>query len=228
MTKANLQVGMMVVTENGVARLVMPTKNDGLVLVSADNKMLKVDKMNDDLTRNRYKVGNDVVKVYDIMDDANGELFTTVGRDLLFDRYGNGVDVDSDVSDGCSHCDCNGTCCGCNCDDDDYDDDDYDADDTAGADVDAGFTKNSITPGMLAVTRDGQNRLAIPTSDKGLVLATPDSKFICVDKLNDDLTIAGYRDANKNVDKVYGVASGVTTNFYSTDNRSLLFDRDNQ
>ena len=40
MTKANLQVGMMVVTENGVARLVMPTKNDGLVLVSADNKMV--------------------------------------------------------------------------------------------------------------------------------------------------------------------------------------------
>lgn len=210
MTKANLQVGMMVVTENGVARLVMPTKNDGLVLVSADNKMLKVDKMNDDLTRNRYKAGNDVVKVYDIIDDANGELFSDTGRDLLFDRAA-GVDVDY-VDDY-----------------DDYDDDEY-YDDEECCDCEdctcGDFTKADIAPGMLAVTRDGKNRLAIPTSDKGLVLATPDSKFICVDKLNDDLTITGYTNAGKNVDKVYGVASGVTTDFYSTDNRSLLFDRD--
>lgn len=225
MTKANLVAGMMVVTENGVARLVMPTKNDGLILVSQDNKALKVSKLNDDLTRNRYKAGNDVVKVYDIMDGVNSELFTTVGRDLLFDRYGNGADVDSDVSDGCSNCDCNGTCCGCNCDDD-YDDDDYDADDTAGADVDAGFTKNSITPGMLAVTRDGKNRLAIPTGDMGMVLAAQDSKHIRLDKMNDDLTIAGYRNPGKNVDEVYGLASGVTTDFYSKDNRPLLFKRD--
>ena len=99
MTKANLQVGMMVVTENGKARLVMPTKNDGLVLVSADNKMLKVDKLNDNLTRNRYKAGNDVVKVYDIMDGANGELFSEVGRDLLFDRVTGEDNVSNDVAD---------------------------------------------------------------------------------------------------------------------------------
>lgn len=212
MTKANLQVGMMVVTENGKARLVMPTKNDGLVLVSADNKMLKVDKMNDDLTRNRYKVGNDVVKVYDIMDDANGELFSSTGRDLLFDRVTGEDNVTEDSVDY----------------EDDYEDDEEYYDDCCDCeDCTCGeFTKANIAPGMLAVTRDGQNRLAIPTSDKGLVLAAADSKFICVDKLNDDLTIKDYRNANKNVDKVYGVASGVTTDFYSKANRPLLFDRD--
>jgi len=214
MTKANLKVGMMVVTENGKARLVMPTKNDGLVLVSADNKMLKVDKMNDDLTRNRYKAGNDVVKVYDIMDDADSKLFSDTGRDLLFDRatgfddFATTSEVVDDYEDDeeCYDCECGVSCEGCTC-------------------TDTGFTKANVTPGMLAVTRDGQNRLAIPTADMGLVLATEDSKFVRLDKLNDDLTIAGYRDANKNVDKVYGVASGVTTNFYSTDNRSLLFER---
>ena len=214
MTKANLKVGMMVVTENGKVRLVLPTKNDGLVLVSADNKMLKVDKMNDDLTRNRYKAGNDVVKVYDIMDDANGKLFSKTGRDLLFDRATGEDNVADDNADDFV--------------DDDYEDDEEyydeccDCEDCTCSD----FTKANITPGMLAVTRDGQNRLAIPTSDKGLVLATSDSKFICVDKLNDDLTITGYRSDGKNVDKVYGIASGVTTDFYSTDNRALLFDRD--
>lgn len=208
MTKANLQVGMMVVTENGVARLVMPTKNDGLVLVSADNKMLKVDKMNDDLTRNRYKQGNDVVKVYDIMDNANGELFTETGRTLLFDRAASVADYEDDYDEEEYYDDC------CDCED--------------CGDCNGTFTKANVAPGMLAVTRDGKNRLAIPTSDRGLVLATSDSKFICVDKLNDDLTIAGYTNAGKNVDKVYGFAAGVTTDFYSTDNRSLLFDRNNQ
>lgn len=220
MTKSNLQVGMMVVTANGVARLVMQTKNDGLILVSQDNKSLKVDKLNDDLTRGRYKAGNDVVKVYDIMDNTDAELFSEIGRTLLFDRA-NGVD--------CANCSCEGTCCGCSCDEeDDYDE--YDDDDDAEAETPAAatgeFTKASVTPGMLAVTRDGQNRLAVPTADMGLVLATPDSKFIRVDKLNDDLTIADYRKEGKNVDKVYGLASGVTTDFYSTNNRELLFDRD--
>lgn len=214
MTKRNLQVGMMVVTENGVARLVIPTKNDGLVLVSADNKMLKVDKMNDDLTRNRYKAGNDVVKVYDIMDDANGELFSDTGRDLLFDRVTGEDNVADDVADDFVDEDYE--------DDEEYYDECCDCEDCTCGD----FTKANITPGMLAVTRDGQNRLAIPTADMGLVLATPDSKFVRLDKLNDDMTIRDYRNANKNVDKVYGIASGVTTDFYSTDNRSLLFDRD--
>lgn len=214
MKKSDLVVGMMVVTENGKARLVLPTKNDGLVLVSADNKALKVDKMNDDLTRNRYKAGNDVVKVYDIMDDANGELFSDTGRDLLFDRA-SGLDnvaddnaddfVDEDYEDDEEYYD---ECCGCE-------------DCTCGE-----FTKANITPGMLAVTRDGQNRLAIPTADMGLVLATPDSKFVRLDKLNDDLTIRDYRNVNKNVDKVYGLANGVTTDFYSKEDRPLLFDRD--
>jgi len=218
MTKRDLAVGMMVVTENGVARLVMPTKNDGLILVSQDNKALKVSKLNDDLTRNRYKAGNDVVKVYDIMDDADAELFSEVGRDLLFDRTG---DVDADTEDDdCSNCDCSGTCYGCNCDDEEECDDDAD-------DVAETFTKADVTPGMLAVTRDGQNRLAIPTADMGLVLAAPDSKFVRLDKLNDDLTIADYRKDGKNVDKVYGLADGITTDFYSTDNRALLFDRGN-
>lgn len=207
MTKANLVAGMMVVTENGVARIVMPTKTQGLILVSQDNKALRVDKLNDDLTRNRYKAGNDVIKVYDIMDDVNGELFSETGRQLLFDRASDSCD--------CDDCDC---------------EEEYDEDETetpAETDTTA-FTKADVTPGMLAVTRDGQNRLAIPTTDMGLVLATPDSKFIRMDKLNDDLTIADYRKDGKNVDKVYGVASGVTTDFYSTNNRALLFDRDAQ
>lgn len=221
MTKRDLAVGMLVVTENGVARIVMPSKRDGLILVSQDNNDLKVDKLNDDLTRNRYKAGNDVIKVYDIMDDADAELFSEVGRDLLFDRTG---DADTDTEDDdCSNCDCSGTCCGCNCDDEEECDAD-DADDVAET---TGFTKADVTPGMLAVTRDGQNRLAIPTADMGLVLAAPDSKFVRLDKLNDDLTIADYRKDGKNVDKVYGLADGVTTDFYSTDNRALLFDRGN-
>jgi len=201
MRKSDLVAGMMVVTENGVARLVMPTKNDGLVLVSADNKMLKVSKMNDDLTRNRYRAGNDVVKVYDIMDNADSELFTEEGRDLLFDRAA-GVDnvVVNDNYEDVDCCDCED--CGC-----------------------ATFTKTDVIPGMLAVTRDGQNRLAIPTADMGLVLATEDSKFVRLDKLNDDLTIKDYTSDGKNVDKVYGLAAGVTTDFYSTDNRNLLFER---
>lgn len=220
MTKRELAVGMLVVTENGVARIVMPSKRDGLILVSQDNNDLKVDKLNDDLTRNRYKAGNDVVKVYDIMDDVNGELFSEVGRDLLFDKTG---DVDANTEDDdCVHCDCD-SCRGCNC----ADEEECDADDADDVAETTGFTKADVTPGMLAVTRDGQNRLAIPTADMGLVLATPDSKFIRMDKLNDDLTIADYRKDGKNVDKVYGLADGVTTDFYSTDNRALLFDRGN-
>lgn len=227
MTKRDLAVGMLVVTENGVARIVMPTKANGLVLVSQDNNDLKVDKLNDDLTRNRYKAGNDVVKVYDIMDDVNGELFSETGRTLLFDRTGN---ADTNTGDDeCVHCECDGTCYGCVCDvyDDRDDEEECDADDADDVAETTGFTKANVTPGMLAVTRDGQNRLAIPTADMGLVLAAPDSKFVRLDKLNNDLTIADYRKDGKNVDKVYGLADGVTTDFYSTDNRALLFDRGN-
>ena len=217
MTKANLAVGMMVVTENGVARIVMPTKNDGLVLVSQDNKALRVDKMNEDLTRGRYKAGNDVVMVYDIMDDVNGELFSETGRDLLFDR---GIDTDDDAFVDDDNDDKDDDDCDCGCEEEEEECE-------APVETDASeFTKADVTSGMLAVTRDGQNRLAIPTADMGLVLAAPDSKFVRLDKLNDDLTIADYRKAGKNVDKVYGLASGVTTDFYSTDNRELLFDRD--
>ena len=211
MTKGNLVAGMLVITADGKARVVLPTKADGLVLMSADNKALKVSKLADDLTNGSYRADKAIVQVYDVMNDVNGHVFDTSHRDLLFDRT-TGVDTDYYADD---------------CDDDYEDDEEYYDECCNCEDCTCGeFTKANIVPGMLAVTRDGQNRLAIPTSDKGLVLATSDSKFICVDKLNDDLTIAGYRNGAKNVDKVYGVASGVTTNFYSTDNRNLLFDRD--
>ena len=211
MTKGNLVAGMLVVTADGKVRVVLPTKADGLVLMSADNKALKVSNIADDLSNGSYRTDKAIVQVYDVMNDVNGHVFDITNRDLLFDKA-TGVDTDYYADD---------------CDDDYEDDEEYYDECCDCEDCTCGeFTKADIAPGMLAVTRDGQNRLAIPTSDKGLVLATSDSKFICVDKLNDDLTIAGYRNANKNVDKVYGVASGVTTNFYSTDNRSLLFDRD--
>ena len=220
MTKANLVVGMMVVTENGKARLVMPTKNDGLVLVSEDSKFLKVDKLNDDLTRGRYKAGNDVVAVYDIMDDVNSSLFTVDGRDLVFDRNQNFDTSDMDDND----CDCD-DCEDCYEDEEDWDED-WDEDVTTTSTTE--FSKADVTPGMLAVTRDGQNRLAVPTADMGLVLAARDSKFIRMDKLNDDLTIRDYNKDGKNVDKVYSLANGVTTDFYSTEGRQLLFDRDGE
>lgn len=221
MTKSNLTTGMMVVTANGVARIVMPTKTSGLILVSQDNKALRVDKMNEDLTRGRYKVGNDVVKVYDIMDDVNGELFSEVGRTLLFDR----------AAGDCDECDCGGVCCGCSCDDDDEEEILAETAAPANADVATTFGKDDITAGMLAVTRDGKNRLAIPVAGETgqrMVLADKDSKFVYVDKLGDDLSINGgaYRKDGKTVEEVYDVAAGVTTDFYSTDNRKLLFKRD--
>ena len=239
MTKRNLKVGMLVVTANGKNCLVLPTIEDGLVLVSEDNKMLKVDKMGDDLTRNRYREGNDVVRIYDIMSDVDGEVFTAVGRDLLYDKE---TGVDNFTCNGdcvaCDETDCIGDDrddCDCDCDFD-YDDDedcDGDCEVATGGTITTGtistdnvsFSKTNVQPGMLAVTRDGKNRLAIPTSDMGLVLADEDSKFVRLDKLNNDLTIRDYRNPNKNVDKVYGAASGVTTDFFSTDNRPVLFER---
>ena len=221
MTKRDLRVGMLAITENGKARLVLLTKNDGLILVSEDNKCLKVDKMNDDLTGGRYGANRDVVKVYDIMEDTDSELFGTDGRDLLFDRDNGEVDIfaddddffedeeEEDYDNDCGNRNCCGEC------------EDCDANTT-------NFTKADVKPGMLAVTRDGQNRLAIPTDDMGLVLATADSKFVRMDKLNDDLTIADYRRDGKNVDKVYGLAKGLTTDFYSTEGREVVFDRDAQ
>ena len=49
MTKTNLVAGMLVVTADGKARLVMPTKGDGLVLMADDNKALKLSKFSEDL-----------------------------------------------------------------------------------------------------------------------------------------------------------------------------------
>lgn len=216
MTKTNLKAGMMVVTADGKARVVLPTKADGLVLMAEDNKALKVSKLADDLTNGSYRADKTVMQVYDVMENVNGHIFDDSNRFLLFDRE-SGVDKDTDY-----YAD--------DCDDDNDDDENWDNDDDECCDCEdctcGEFTKANVTPGMLAVTRDGQNRLAIPTADMGLVLATPDSKFVRLDKLNDDLTIRDYRNANKNVDKVYGVASGVTTDFYSEANRPLLFDRD--
>ena len=211
MTKANLKPGMLVVTADGKARLVMPTKNDGLILMAEDNKALKLSRFSEDLSCSDYRHDKDIVAIYDIMDDINGHLFEEGNRSILFD-----------ADDECDDCECDGDCDNCgDCEDyDEYFDKAYESPDTS-----AGFTKADVTPGMLAVTRDGKNRLAIPTADMGLVLATEDSKFVRMDKLNDDLTIADYRKESKNVDKVYGLAAGVTTDFYSEDNRPLLFER---
>lgn len=214
MTKTNLKPGMLVITADGKARLVMPTKNDGLLLMAEDNKALKLSKFSEDLQSSSYRHDKDIMAIYDIMDNVNGHVFDTTNRELLFDAEG-GVDTDYDD-------DCNDEC------DDDYGYDEEDSEDCACSETRSEFTKADVTAGMLAVTHDGKNRLAVPTADMGLVLAASDSKFIRMDKLNDDLTIADYRKEGKNVDKVYGLASGVTTDFYSTANRELLFDRDNQ
>lgn len=227
MTKANLKVGMLVVTADGKARLVMPTKVDGLVLMAEDNKALKLSKYAEDLKSSNYRHDKDIIQVFDIMDDINGHLFDEQNRDVLFDAED---DYDGfDDEDECDDCDCDcDDCDDCDCDKDceeclsDAPTETLTSTDSTEA---KGFTKSDVTPGMLAVTRDGKNRLAIPTSDMGLVLATEDSKFVRLDKLNDDLTIADYRKEGKNVDKVYGLAAGVTTNFYSEDNRPLLFER---
>lgn len=223
MTKRNLKPGMLVITADDKARLVMPTKNDGLVLMAEDNKALKLSKYSDDLQSTDYKDNKLIMEVYDIMDNIDGHLFDSQNRDLLYDEedgYEAFDDDDDDFDDecdcdDCDDCDCDGDCGECLCD----------APTEEPALVSAGFTKADVTPGMLAVTRDGKNRLAIPTADMGLVLATPDSKFVRLDKLNDDLTIADYRKEGKNVDKVYGLANGVTTDFYSEANRPLLFER---
>lgn len=223
MTKRNLKPGMLVITADDKARLVMPTKNDGLVLMAEDNKALKLSKYSEDLQSTDYKDNKLIMEVYDIMDNIDGHLFDSQNRDLLYDEedgYEAFDDDDDDFDDecdcdDCDDCDCDGDCGECLCD----------APTEEPALVSAGFTKADVTPGMLAVTRDGQNRLAIPTADMGLVLATEDSKFVRLDKLNDDLTIADYRKEGKNVDKVYGLANGVTTDFYSEDNRPLLFER---
>ena len=222
MTKANLVAGMLVFTADGKARLVMPTKNDGLVLMAEDNRALRLSKYSEDLQSTDYRDDKNITEIYDIMDDINGHLFDPQNRNRLYDAL-NG-DVFDDEKDDCDDCDCDD-------DDDDYDCEDCDCEEsyyeapTEQTIVSAGFTKADVTPGMLAVTRDGQNRLVIPTADMGLVLATEDSKFIRMDKLNDDLTIADYRKEGKNVDKVYGLAAGITTDFYSEDNRPLLFER---
>lgn len=201
MRKSDLRVGMLAVTADGKSCLVLPTKNDGLVLMAEDNKALKLSKLADDLSNGSYREDKAIIEVYDIMDDVNGHVFDTTNREMLFDA-----------------------------EDDDYADDveeiwDEEEEDSPSVVTDSAFTKANVTPGMLAVTRDGQNRLAIPTADMGLVLATEDSKFVRLDKLNDDLTIAAYRNDGKNVDKVYGLAAGVTTDFYSEANRPLLFER---
>ena len=233
MTKANLKVGMLVVTADGKARLVMPTKNDGLVLMAEDNKALKLSKYDDDLRGSSYREDKQIIEVYDIMDNIDGHLFDDQNRDCLYDEE-DGYEAFEDETESevvdCSTCTCRNTCDDCDCDEEENRE--YEVVTTPGeAQIGVtfneanGFTKSDVTPGMLAVTRDGQNRLAIPTSDMGLVLATEDSKFVRLDKLNDDLTIAEYRNEGKNVDKVYGLAAGVTTNFYSEDNRPLLFER---
>lgn len=88
-----------------------------------------------------------------------------------------------------------------------------------------GMTKANVVAGMLVVTKDGKKRLVLPTADKGLVAADKDAKFICLDKMNDDLTIKDYKKDEKNIMQVYSVADGTTTDFYSTEGRTLLFDR---
>ena len=220
MTKANLVAGMLVITADGKARLVMPTKEDGLILMAEDNKALKLSKFSEDLQSSDYRHDKDIVEIYDIMDDINGHLFDPQNRTPLF--YVEEESEDEYMED---ECDCE-VCNDCDCDRDceECGERDYHILSTLGQSA-IGFTKANVTPGMLAVTRDGKNRLAIPTADMGLVLATEDSKFVRLDKLNDDLTIAEYNKEGKNVDKVYGLAAGVTTNFYSEDNRPLLFER---
>lgn len=200
MRKSDLRVGQLVVTADGKSRLVLPTKYDGLVLMAEDNKALKVSKLGDDMSNGSYREDKAIIEVYDIMDNVNGHVFDTTNREMLFDAEDDDYADDAEeiwVEDECS----------------------------PSVVADSAFTKADVIPGMLAVTRDGQNRLAIPTADMGLVLATEDSKFVRLDKLNDDLTIAAYRNDGKNVDKVYGLAAGVTTDFYSEANRPLLFER---
>ena len=219
MTKANLVAGMLVITADDKARLVMPTENDGLVLMAEDNKALRLYRFSNDLLETDYRDDKKIVKIYGIMSTIDGHLFDPLNRGLLFDAENDDDNDDYDDEDyddddcDCEDCDCDGDCEECL------------SDAPTETLTSAGFTKADVTPGMLAVTRDGQNRLAIPTADMGLVLATPDSKFIRMDKLNDDLTIADYRKEGKNVDKVYGLANGVTTDFYSEANRPLLFER---
>ena len=237
MTKANLKVGMLVVTADGKARLVLPTKNDGLILMAEDNRALKLSKYDDDLEGSSYREDKQIIEVYDIMDDINGHLFDSEIRDILYDAE-DGFEAFEAFSDetevNCSTCTERYSCEDCDCDNCSTKSESevvltHDeitlADAPTETIVDAGFTKADVIPGMLAVTRDGKNRLAIPTADMGLVLATEDSKFVRLDKLNNDLTIAGYNKEGKNVDKVYGLAAGVTTNFYSENNRPLLFER---
>ena len=237
MTKRNLVAGMLVVTADGKARLVMPTKEDGLVLMAEDNKALKLSKFSEDLQSSDYRHDKDIVAIFDIMDDINGHVFDPQNRACLSNiECCDEIDEDECDCEDCDGCDCDGDCDNCG------DCEDYDEWMDTACDCEVittpgearigrtfnevhGFTKANVTPGMLAVTRDGKNRLAIPTADMGLVLATEDSKFVRLDKLNDDLTIAGYNKEGKNVDKVYGLAAGVTTNFYSEDNRPLLFER---
>ena len=93
MTKGNLVAGMLVVTADGKVRVVLPTKADGLVLMSADNKALKVSKLADDLSNGSYRTDKAIVQVYDVMNDVNGHVFDTTNRDLLFDKV-TGVDTD--------------------------------------------------------------------------------------------------------------------------------------
>lgn len=217
MTKNQLTVGMVVVTQDGKERLVMPTKNDGLVLMAADNKALKVSKLADDLTNGQYRADKTVVKVYDVMNTISGHLFDVTDRAILMDRS---VPVTETTED--------------DFDDEDFDDEEFDEEEvvedepTHRVNNAPNFVRANIQPGMLAITADGKRRLAIPTSDMGTVLATSDSKFIRVSKLNEDLTAGENLNANKTVNKVYDFAAGVTTDFYSEENRELLFDRDVQ
>ena len=225
MTKTNLKPGMLVITADNKARLVMSTKNDGLVLMAADNKALRVSRYTEDLMSSNYRHDKDIIAIYDIMDDINGHLFDPQNRNCLFgeefsdetDDWSGDWNDDCDC-DECEDCDCD-ECEDCVCNENSCD---------CNGNISlctTNFSKADVTPGMLAVTRDGKNRLAIPTADMGLVLAAEDSKFVRLDKLNDDLTIAQYNNEGKNVDKVYGLANGVTTDFYSEDNRPLLFER---
>lgn len=216
MSKKNLLVaGGLVVTRDGAVRLVVPTVTDGLVCMTADNKAVKVDKLTDDLDGNRYGAGKDVMKVYGPMKTvAVGRLFDTNDRDLLFDR-------DAGVCASVAPSSPTPCCGGCTSSTDTP----VAPSTPASSGTTDGFSKSDLVAGMLVETQDGKQRLILPTSDKGLVAADADSKFIRLDKLNEDMTIADYRKEGKNIVKVWDVAGGDTTDFYSEDARELLYDR---